>query len=230
MTERLLPEPHHYAVCARDDIPIKSFYAGHYSDIFVCLHPFLRPTSIDSEVFYPESWPNKARIRDNCDAFSWANFLSLSEIDSIRTLDIGLRTKILGLQKQYENLDTAAKIDRTLDSNNLIAPSEGIFPEIVFDKWLTALTALGHKWVWLGDEHCTERKLHFIQDLIAQEDLPNNRNMFTHMNEILFSVHWDSHFTLICGAKSDIKKIIAAAQLEGFYCTEKTEIYWSLHP
>ena len=230
MTQRILPESHHYAVCSEADIPIKNFYAGYYPEIFICLHPFLKPVGISSGLFNPDSWPNKAKIRENCQSLSWTDFSNLAEIDSIHTLDVGLRTRILGLAEQSQNLEAAGKIDKGLELNNLISPQEGAFPEILFDKWLTALTALGHQWVWLGDEHCTERRLHFIQDLLDQEEMPNNRNMFTHMNEILFSVHWDSHFTLICGKKSEIEKIISVAHLEGFYCTEKTEIYWSLQP
>ena len=119
-------------------------------------------------------------------------------------------------------------VDLALEEQDLIEPDENCFPEILFDQWLHTLMAMGHRWVWLGDEHCTERKLHFIQELIDSPDLPGERNMFTHQNEILLTTHWDSHFTLICGSKPDLEKLIEQCDLEGFYCTEETKIYWSL--
>ncbi|KON89952.1 hypothetical protein AF332_26085 [Sporosarcina globispora] len=42
----LLPEPHRYAVCADEYIPIKEFYKGVFEEIFVFYHPFIRPKVI----------------------------------------------------------------------------------------------------------------------------------------------------------------------------------------
>lgn len=228
MTDRMLPEPHRYAVCAADDARIKDFYSGFFPEVFICLHPFLLPLKIDSSLFKPETYPNKAAIREKTKPVSWAKFLELSKLDSIQTLDIALRTRIGGLNKTYQNSQAAAMVDLALEEQDLIEPDENCFPEILFDQWLHILLSMGHRWVWLGDEHCTERKLHFIQELIDSPDLPDERNMFTHQNEILLTTHWDSHFTLICGSKPDLEKLIEQCDLEGFYCTEETKIYWSL--
>ena len=228
MTDRILPEPHRYAVCADDDVPIKDFYSGFFPEVFICLNPFLLPLSIESSLFTPETWPDKATICEKTKPVSWAKFLGLSKLDSIQTLDIALRTRIGGLTKKYQNSQAADMVDLALEAQDLIEPGEGYFPEILFDKWLRVLMSMGHQWVWLGDEHCTERKLHFVQDLIDSTELPRVKNIFTHQNEILLTAHWDSHFTLICGSRADLERLIAQCDLEGFYCTEETKIYWSL--
>lgn len=52
--------------------------------------------------------------------------------------------------------------------------------------------------------------------------------LFTHNNEVLLTTHWDSHFSLLCSDKETVSKIVMFAGLEGYYCDDKSEIYWSL--
>ncbi|HLU22101.1 MAG TPA: hypothetical protein VKZ77_06415, partial [Bacillaceae bacterium] len=58
--------------------------------------------------------------------------------------------------------------------------------------------------------------------------LDDGKNLFTHDNSILITTHWDSHFSLLCSDRQTLKHLVTTCNLEGFYCTEATEIYWSL--
>lgn len=51
---------------------------------------------------------------------------------------------------------------------------------------------------------------------------------FTHDNELLVTTHWDSHFSMLCSDKETIERIVKHCDLEGFYCDDQTEIYWSV--
>jgi hypothetical protein len=227
---RVAPEPHKYAVCAPEEMPLKDFYKGIYNEVFVFYHPFIKPISIDYKLFEPETYPGKNDIIEKCEMVTWKQFLSISGIESYSHLDIGLRTQILGLKKQFANEETAEKIQDTCEKHQLIAPMEGFFPEFLMNKVLLSIKQDGHNWIWSGDEFCTERKLEYIDDLIKDnEALRNQRlNLFTHDNEILLTTHWDSHFSMLCSDKDTINKIVKFADLEGFFCDDKTEIYWSL--
>jgi len=227
---RELPEPHKYAFCASEDMPIKDFYKGFYDEVFVFYHPFIKPLSIDYELFEPETYPGKNDIIEKCEMVTWKQFLSLSGIESYTHLDIGLRTRILGLKKEFANEWTSKKIQATCEKNKLIAPTEGFFPEFLMNKVLLSIKREGHDWIWVGDEFCTERKLEYIDDLVNDNNALRNEhlNLFTHRNEILLTTHWDSHFSMLCSDKNTINKIVESASLEGFFCNEKTEIYWSL--
>lgn len=227
---RVLPEPHKYAVCASEDMPLKHFYKGIYDEIFVFYHPFIKPISIDYELFEPETYPSKNDIIEKCEMVSWKQFLSMSGIENYSDLDIGLRTRILGLKKQFVNEETSKKIQDTCEKHQLIAPMEGFFPEFLMNKVLLSIKQEGHDWIWAGDEFCTERKLEYIDDLINDKNALRNQhlNLFTHSNEILLTTHWDSHFSMLCSDRDTINKIVNFANLEGFFCDGKTEIYWSL--
>jgi hypothetical protein len=227
---RVLPEPHKYAVCAPEDMPIKDFYKGFYDEVFVFYHPFIKPISLDYKLFEPETYPGKNDIIENCELVTWGQFLSLSGIESYNQLDIGLRTQILGLRKQSANENTAEIIRDTCEKHQLVPPTEGFFPEFQMNKILMSLQQEGHNWIWSGDEFCTERKLEYIDDLIHDNEALRNQhlNLFTHNNEVLLTTHWDSHFSMLCSDKDTVNKIVEFADLEGFFCDDKTEIYWSL--
>jgi len=226
--ERVLPDPHRFAVCAYEDVPIKEFYKGFFNEIFIFFHPFIKPLTIDSELFYPETYPDKFQVINNCEIVTWKEFLTLSGMQSYEELDIGLRTRILGLNKKYANKNLKEIIDNVSEKYNLIPPSEGILPDILINKLLEAIKKENYNWIWVGDEFGTERKLEYIDDLINQDTLARH-NLFTHDNSILITTHWDSHFSMICSNdKNKIDRIVKSCSLNGFYCDESTEIYWSV--
>ncbi|MDZ5472322.1 DUF2711 family protein [Bacillus sp. 31A1R] len=226
--KRVLPEPHRYAVCAHEDQPIKEFYKGVFNEIFIFFHPFIKPVTIDLDLFTPETYPDKFQVIKNCEMVTWKEFLALSGMKSYEELDIGLRTSILGLKKKYENKKLMEIIDIASKKYSLVPPSEGHLPDILINKLLEAIKREKYDWIWVGDEFGTERKLEYIDDLINQDTLASH-NLFTHDHSILITTHWDSHFSMICSDdKKKIDRIIQTCNLDGFYCDDSTEIYWSI--
>ncbi len=225
-----LPEPHRYAVCAYEDMPIKEFYEGVFEDVFIFYHPFIKPRTIGYERFMPDTYPTRMEIMEHCEAVTWENVLKLTGIPDAAQLDIGLRSLIYGLKKEFANDETAKIIANICEQEKIVCPTEGLFPEIIMAGLLESIKNLGHDWIWCGDEFCTERKLEYTEDLIKDLDLLHRerRNLFTHDQSILITTHWDSHFSMLCSDKATLKKIVEECQLEGFYCNDHTEIYWSL--
>jgi hypothetical protein len=226
---RIMPEPHRYAVCAREDVPIKEFYKDVFEEVFIFYHPFIKPKAKDYDYCMDGSL-GKNDILARCEPISWADFLVLSSIENYKKLDIGLRTIIGGLKKQFADKATAQIIQDVCKNNRLIIPSEGFFSEFLINKILSAIKQEGHEWIWYGDEFGSERKLEYIDDLISDGDRFGNQriNLFSHDSSILLTTHWDSHFSLLCSDKKTVNKIVDLCNLEGFYCTDQTKIYWSI--
>jgi len=227
---RRMPEPHRYAVCAYEDIPIKEFYKGIFEEVFIFYHPFIKTTTLCYETWKSGSYLGKNNILAHCEPISWAEFLKLASIENVKKLDIGLRTYIGGLNEKFADKATAKTIRDVCEKNRMIIPSEGFFSEFLINKILYAIKKEGHEWIWYGDEFGSERKLQLIDNLISTDEHFGNKriNLFTHDHEILLTTHWDSHFTLLCSDKENVKKIVNACNLEGFYCTDNTKIYWSI--
>lgn len=226
--ERILPAPDLFAVCPQRG-KILEFYNGQFESVYVLLHPFIRAVSIDKDLFYPDTYPSKVEILEHCAPVMWSEIVSITGLLDVNALDIGLRTGILGLNPEYSNLEYSESINKLEETTNIIRPTEGEIPELLQNRLLTAIQAIGHDWLWVGDEFGTERKLEWIDDLKGAYQFPSHCNLFTPDKAILLTTHWDSHFSFLCSSREMIEAILRIDQFEGFFCTDSTEVYWSLN-
>lgn len=228
MTDRVLPTPEKFASCPYDE-KVLPFYEGQFEAVFVMLHPFLKPTKLDIERFCPENWPTKQEIIDGCSAISWQEILKLTKLSSLSDVDVGLRTSIGGIKKELSNEEAAGKLNLLSEELDIILPTEGELPPMLENRLFSAIQSLGYDWLWVGDEFGTERKLHWIGDLIDKDVIPSHGCVFTHDHSLLITTHWDSHCSFLCSSKEYIEKILSSGDFEGFYCTPRTEVYWGVY-
>lgn len=231
MAERILPAPDVFATCPTDG-KVLEYYAGVFEAVYVLLHPFIKPLSIEKEEFKPGTYPTRSRIVQNCTAVSWEEIATKAGLPSIAAVDIGLRTMVRGLSAEFSNQEYADKIELLEETDNILLPSEGSFSDLLHDRVLAYIQDAGHEWAFVGDEFGTERKLYWIEDLKGQDAGPTagHCNVFTPDKGILWTTHWDSHFSFICSSKRNLTNIQDGGHFEGFFCTPSTEIYWSVMP
>jgi len=229
MTTWTLPAPDVFASCPLDG-KILEYYAGAFEAVYVSLNPFIKPISIEKAEFRPGAWPNRSTIVKHCKPVSWGEVQRLAGLPSLAAVDIGLRTGIRGLKAELENEEYAAAIEALSESQGILSPTEGLFPELLHDRILTSIQRLGYEWVWVGDEFCTERKLRWIDELKNQDvGLTADRfNVFTPDKQLLWTCHWDSHFSFLCSSEEKLSSIQQTTGLEGFFCDPSTEVYWSV--
>jgi hypothetical protein len=230
MPERILPAPDPFAICPLEG-KVLEYYAGTFEAAYVLLHPFTKAESIDKEQCRPSMYPGRATIVRNYAPVSWAEVAERAELPSIAGVDIGLRTMIRGLKAELTNQEYADKIEALAHSNGILPPTEGFFSDLLHDRVLQSIQLLGYEWVWVGDEFGTERKLHWIDDLKGQETGPTtfcHCNVFTPDKQLLWTTHWDSHFSFLCSSERNLAAMQDACQFEGFFCTQSTEVYWSV--
>ncbi|GAA0769832.1 DUF2711 domain-containing protein [Ideonella azotifigens] len=228
--ERVLPAPDLYAVCPLRG-PILPFYEGVFEAAYIILNPFMRPRP--SSVGPSVEMMADLSADKLCRAYepvSWAQILELSGLPSLASIDVALRTAIGGLNAQHANKENAALLDVSLKRHGLLPPCEGLFPELMQDPMLSFMQSLDQDWAWVGDDVGTERKLHWIDDLkpaSAKHHLVR-ASVFTPDKTSLWTVHWDSHFSLFCSTQENIARLAEHPGLEGFACDTSTEIYWGV--
>jgi len=210
-------EAAHNCICAYPDMPILDFYQGYFDTVFIMLHPFYK-TNEEGKIV---------------EVVTWNEFISLAGFRDINQLDIALRNLIGGLVSKWENEEDVEQLKRTCELHNLKIPSEGEFQEALEHAMLTGLQEQGHNYMFIGDEFGFERKVIFMQDLIEGKDevkltYGGHEVWYTNKNEILYTSHWDSHFTMLCSDRSTVENILYNHPFEGFYCNEHTQIYWSI--
>lgn len=98
MTDRIMPEPDRYASCPSDG-KILQYYSGIFEAVYVLLSPFIKPEYISEEIFYPNSYPGRQTVLQTCKAIFWREIIDLSQLPSLAAVDIGLRTRISGLNR-----------------------------------------------------------------------------------------------------------------------------------
>lgn len=231
MAARVLPAPDRFAACPLDG-RILEYYAGVFEAAYVLLHPFIKAVSIGRELFAPFTYPKRTAIAKNCTSVSWEEVARMAGLPSIAAVDIGLRSGILGLRSDLSNQDYAARIDSLFESESIVPPPEGAFSDLLHDRIRSAIQSVGQEWVWVGDEFGTERKLRWIDDLKEQDAGPTRGhcNVFTPDKALLWTTHFDSHFSFLCSSRSTLEAIQDAYAFEGFYCKPETEVYWSVLP
>ena len=65
------------------------------------------------------------------------------------------------IKEEFANKNYAEALIKLAKSKKIILPTEGNLSPLLENTIFEAFKALGHKWLWVGDEFCTERKLHF---------------------------------------------------------------------
>lgn len=228
MTDRVLPESEKFASCPYDE-KILPFYEGQFDSVYVLLHPFFKPLKIDIERFCPSKWPTKQEIIEGGEPVSWHEILKLTGLQNLSEIDVGLRTSIHGIKKELSNVDASKKLNALFEEHNIIHPSHGDLSPLLENRILQAIKSIGENWLWVGDDIGTERKLHWIDDLIAKDAIPTSGCLFTHDHTLLVTTHWDSHCSFLCSSRDVIEKILAVDNFEGFYCTPDTQVYWGVY-
>lgn len=209
---------------------ILSYYEGVFESVYVLLHPFIRPVAISKENFKPDTYPDTLTIAKGCEAVRWSEIMLLAALPSLAAVDIGLRTQIGGLKLTLANEEFANAIDALYDGSGIVPPDEGHFSDLLHNMVLQCFQSLGYQWAWVGNEFGTERKLYWIDDLKTKEvrATGGHCNVFSPDKSFLWTTHWDSHFSFICGSREALEPLVQRMNFEGFFCDKDTEVYWSV--
>ena len=225
---RVAPPPDVYASCPSDG-KILGYYEGQFESVYVLVHPFLRLKKRSADAAKTVDFANRKSVAENCESVSWSEVISLTGLPSISAVDIGLRTTIRALRKEFCNEDYAKKIFMLEETYGIYGPSEGYFSDLLHNTVMQFFQDNGYQWAWVGDEFCTERKLYWIDDLKSKhaDAKLGHCSVFTPDKLILYTTHWDSHFSFLCAPRKIIRRIVDSGDFEGFACTADTQVYWS---
>lgn len=222
---RVLPAPDTYATCPNEGT-LLDYYAGVFDAVYIALNPFVRQSRPAPEGMAGDWRPTDAELLRHFEPVTWMEVMKLSSLPTLEAVDIGLGTQILGLSEANRNVAYASTLATLYPT---IEPTcEGVPSPFLYAPVLGIFKELGHDWVWGGDAMCTERKLYWIDDLIADPASSAHIHFFSPDKSLLWATHWDSHCTFLCGPRRALERVGVTERLEGFFCTPATQVYWSL--
>ena len=199
-------------------------YRGHFDRVEIVLHPFLAPRDLPLSRFSPDSYPSDAEILADCRAVAWDELIGPAGFDSVSQIDIALRSHFHGLRQA--DLALRDRLVGIMADRGLVPPDAGLmspFPERAFLHWLAAT---GHHEVRIADELAEAAFDLPITAMIGQGRVPRHGMIAAMDGAALLVTHWDSCCSVLCRNGDDAP----IPGLESLRCTDRTQVYWGLHP
>lgn len=208
--------------------PLAAAYGGRYECVFIALHPFLRvPDSLAWSV--TQQYPGDAQIVDVGEKFPWAEVMARTGLNSCARVNQALLTSIGSLDQNLADPAARDALQQFLQSHPVWMPVEGRFEPRLQRDFLHAFAEAGSKELLFVPEFPhADPVVHLSIDGLRSGEIPfpTRGTLLAPGASFLFTVDWDSFFTLFYGSRAFITRVAAARSLEGFFATPTTEHAW----
>lgn len=239
------------------DTPFIEWYEGIYETVFIAFHPFIRlgampmvePWIIRSDeekvVWHGRSvgrervtrnptYPKGEVILTLGQLVRWKDVVETLDFGGIRDVNNGLLTWIRALKVELEDKIAASLLEDYCMGAGVWPPTEGEFQPLMWPALLTAFDLAGETVICGMDEfggNVLEKprsEFGAAADLDSIVSVVDHGSLFPPSKSFLITVDWDSFFTLICGRRAFVERLVSDEGLEGFFCERATTHYWSL--
>lgn len=210
---------------------VLEYYRGVFECVYVLLSPFPRVVGLPMSRFEGDTWPSRSDIRSNCEPVSWSAVREAASLPDLAAVDLALKTDMGALRPAVARPELAARLVRYAEATNLLSPDDGGQSDFLHDEILELFRCFGHDWVWVCDEFDTNRERYLIDDLLEiDERLIDRSSVLAPDHSLLWTIHWDSHFSFLCSTSRSRLDAAGVDAFEGFFCTPETSVAWSLDP
>lgn len=203
-------------------------FNGRFECLFVTLHPFvgvpgaLQPGRAD----YPED----VEIVAQAQKVSWSTVASGSGLGTVSRVNHALLTRIGALNPQFQDSDGAALLGAWLKAHAVWEPGEGDFEALLQADILAAFHGAGASQVISIPEFADEAEVQRLElDAVKSGGpgaFPKRGTVAAPDETFLFTVDWDSFFTLFYGPTQLVRSWVDGRKVEGFYATPATVHRW----
>jgi hypothetical protein len=175
-----------------------------------------------------QDFPKKSEIAKNYSRLTWSEFLKISGIKDIKSLDDCLAfyhcARRIANRNEFEKLIAVTEKQDSI----IIEAQVDYLPEIIEDDLLRYFAKKGYSELYLYDDIHDERNLFKIENLFNDElSETHHIRIESPDHKILVVEDFDERFSYFLGNKATIDEIIKELDLEGFYCDEYTTASWS---
>jgi hypothetical protein len=208
------------------DDTILGFYKGCFDEVFISFHPFFKVLNKKNLQYFGEIWPDKTTLLNNTVPVTWREIMQIFNLSTFRELNRRLLESIHAID--IKDILEVRRFNETLQANMIVPPNEGCFNEYLFDDFIEIIKEMRYNGLILSDEW-GENSVELKVSEAKKTEVPFSeafQNAYTSDYKILFSVHWDSFSTMLCGKKGQLQDYVSRHNLEGFFCDKETKIYW----
>lgn len=210
------------------DAPLVDAYGGRFESVFVVLHPFV---SVPDALAWnaTKSYPTDEQIVARGAKCTWGEVAVHTGLRSCARLNQALLTSIRSIGEDLCDFKASEALNGFLESEPVWMPSEGRFEPLLHAGFLSAFEAAGQKELIFvpefpavdGVQRLDVRKL---RD--RETEFPVRGSVVAPDASFLFTVDWDSFFTLFYGPREFVSDVVNQCGLEGFFAGQTTEHFW----
>lgn len=210
------------------DFPLVNAYNGRFESVFILLHPFVHvPQSLAWT--NARAYPDDAQIAALGTKCRWSEIASHTGLSSCARINQALLTSIGALDSHLADPAGCDKVQSFLQSNPVWMPVEGRFEPLLQPDLLHAFTTAAADELFFISEFpeadpTVPLRLAELSEPLAP--FPTRGTLLAPDTSFLFTVEWDSFFTLFYGPRAFIRSVVAERNLEGFFATPNTDHAW----
>jgi Protein of unknown function (DUF2711) len=209
-------------------IPLIEAYDARFESVFIVLHPFIRvPESMAWSA--TRQYPDDAQIVSSGSKRPWTEVAAQTGLSSCARLNQALLTSIGSVTDHLADPDARDALQKFLQSHPVWMPTEGRFePLLQPDLLRTFEMADAEELIFVREFPQTDPIVLLSLDELrsGSAPFPSRGSLLAPDASFLFTVDWDSFFTLFYGPRAFIQRVGNALNLEGFFATLNTEHAW----
>ena len=208
--------------------PLLEAYGGAFECVFVVLHPFLR---VPAELAWSAThrYPGDAEIAACGAKVPWTEVAACTSLKSCARINQALLTSIGSLADHVADPAGRGELQRFLASQPIWMPTEGRFEPLLQPDFLHVFAEAGAEELIFVPEFPNSDpvvRLPLGELRNGAIPFPARGTLLASDHSFLFTVDWDSFFTLFYGARSFVARVAAGLNLAGFFATPNTEHAW----
>jgi hypothetical protein len=210
------------------ETPLIEAYERRFESVYVILHPFIRmPAEFSWRA--TQHYPGDADILAYGVKYPWSQVAAQTGIGACARLNQALLTSTGAVAGHLADFHARDKLQSFLQSSRVWMPVEGRFEPLLQSDLLHAFRAAGQDELIYVPEFPQRDPVQplSIAELEARAlPFPACGSLLAADESFLFTVDWDSFFTLFYGPRAFVEKIVRERDIEGFFAGLATEHAW----
>jgi hypothetical protein len=210
------------------DAPLTDAYDGRFESVYVILHPFV---SVPDPLAWKatKQYPSDEQILTLAAKSPWSYVAAQTELRDCAKLNQALLTSIGAIGEELRDYPARDTLRSFLESESIWMPEEGRFEPLLQMDFLDAFEAAGRQELIFVPEFPKAdpiRQINIQRFRNREVSFPTRGTLAAPDASFLFTVDWDSFFTLFFGPRAFVSDVVRRRNLEGFFATPTTEHFW----
>ena len=209
-------------------VPLMGAYDGRFESVFIVLHPFIAvPETLSWSATH--RYPDDSQILAQATKYPWAWVSAQTSLASCARINQALLTSIGSLADNLADPKGRDTLQSFFETQPVWMPTEGRFEPLLQSDFLEVFAqAQIDELVFVPEFPHSDPVVRLsISGLITGDiPFPTCGTLLAPDASFLFTVDWDSFFTLFYGPRAFIARFAQSLNLEGFFATPNTDHTW----